>query len=262
MQANVFVGAGALAVGLALTASSDAAQPTAAAPLHRLAAHREPGEDGCGARSAHRTHPRGHDAGREDRPDDAARDQGDHAGRSAPLPHRLGVERRWLLAVDEQARERRRIGCRLAEQYHDASMRADAKTPIPVIWGTDAVHGHSNVFGATLFPHNIGLGAAHEPALMERIGQATAQATRATGIDWVFAPTLAVAQDVRWGRSYESFSSDPARRPRVRRRLHPRSPGRSARRRHGGRDREALHRRWRDRPGPRPGQRHHSRCAK
>ncbi|WP_231734327.1 glycoside hydrolase family 3 protein [Noviluteimonas gilva] len=99
---------------------------------------------------------------------------------------------------------------RLADAYHDASMRSDAKTPIPVIWGTDAVHGHSNVFGATLFPHNIGLGAAHEPALVERIGQATAQATRATGIDWVFAPTLAVAQNVRWGRSYESFSSDPA----------------------------------------------------
>ncbi len=99
---------------------------------------------------------------------------------------------------------------RLADRYHTASMGARVRTPVPVIWGTDAVHGHNNVFGATLFPHNIGLGAAHDAALVERIGHATAQATRATGIDWVFAPTLAVAQDVRWGRSYESFSSDPA----------------------------------------------------
>lgn len=93
----------------------------------------------------------------------------------------------------------------LTDRYHAASMQAG----IPVIWGTDAVHGHNNVYGATLFPHNIGLGAARDAELVGRIGQATAQATRATGIDWVFAPTLAVAQDVRWGRSYESFSSDP-----------------------------------------------------
>lgn len=98
----------------------------------------------------------------------------------------------------------------LADSYHQASMSAQVKTPIPVIWGTDAVHGHNNVVGATLFPHNIGLGAAHNPELVEKIGHATAQATRATGIDWAFAPTLAVAQNMRWGRSYESFSSDPA----------------------------------------------------
>ena len=95
---------------------------------------------------------------------------------------------------------------RLADAYRQASM--SARTPIPVIWGTDAVHGHNNVYGATLFPHNIGLGAAHDPALVREIGRATARATRATGIDWVFGPTLAVAQDMRWGRSYESFSSD------------------------------------------------------
>ncbi|MFC3816773.1 glycoside hydrolase family 3 N-terminal domain-containing protein [Lysobacter sp. GCM10012299] len=98
----------------------------------------------------------------------------------------------------------------LADAYHQASMSAAVKNPIPVIWGTDAVHGHNNVVGATLFPHNIGLGAAHDPQLVEKIGHATAQATRATGIDWAFAPTLAVAQNLRWGRSYESFSSDPA----------------------------------------------------
>ncbi|MEG2804870.1 glycoside hydrolase family 3 N-terminal domain-containing protein [Stenotrophomonas sp.] len=99
----------------------------------------------------------------------------------------------------------------LADAYRAASLATDAKTPIPVIWGTDAVHGHNNVYGATLFPHNIGLGAAGDAELVERIGEATARATRATGIDWVFAPTLAVAHDPRWGRTYESFSADPAR---------------------------------------------------
>jgi beta-glucosidase len=96
----------------------------------------------------------------------------------------------------------------LADRYYDASMATDAAVKIPVIWGTDAVHGDNNVFGATLFPHNIGLGAAHDPALIEAIGAATATAVRATGVDWAFAPTLAVARNVRWGRTYESFSSE------------------------------------------------------
>lgn len=98
----------------------------------------------------------------------------------------------------------------LADQYFDASMSTDAKVQIPIIWGADAVHGHSNIYGATLFPHNIGLGAAHDTQLIERIGEATAKSTRATGITWVFAPTLAVVQNTRWGRSYESFSADGA----------------------------------------------------
>ncbi|MHB1056324.1 MAG: glycoside hydrolase family 3 protein [Rhodanobacter sp.] len=96
----------------------------------------------------------------------------------------------------------------LADRYYDASMAVDAPVKVPVIWGTDAVHGDSNVFGATLFPHNVGLGAAHDPDLVRQIGAATARAVRATGVDWAFAPTLAVAQNARWGRSYESFSSD------------------------------------------------------
>lgn len=96
----------------------------------------------------------------------------------------------------------------LADQYHEASMSTDAAVPIPVIWGTDAVHGHSNVYGATMFPHNIALGAAHDPELIQQIGAATAQSTRATGIAWAFAPTLAVVQNARWGRTYESFSSE------------------------------------------------------
>ena len=81
---------------------------------------------------------------------------------------------------------------------------------IPILYGTDAVHGHNNVFGATVFPHNIGLGATRDPDLIERIGRATAQEVAATGVDWTFAPCLCVVQDDRWGRSYESFGEDPA----------------------------------------------------
>jgi beta-glucosidase len=85
----------------------------------------------------------------------------------------------------------------------------DAQSRIPLLWGTDAVHGHSNVYGATLFPHNIGLGAAHDPELITEIGRATGKAVRATGVNWAFAPTLAVVGNERWGRAYEGFSSDP-----------------------------------------------------
>ncbi|WP_116091953.1 glycoside hydrolase family 3 protein [Sphingomonas crusticola] len=81
---------------------------------------------------------------------------------------------------------------------------------IPLMWASDAVHGHNNVFGATIFPHNIGLGAARDPRLIERIGRATAEEVRATGMDWSFAPVLAVVRDDRWGRTYESYSEDPA----------------------------------------------------
>lgn len=98
----------------------------------------------------------------------------------------------------------------LSDAYFRASMATDMAVKIPVIWGTDAVHGHNNVFRATLFPHNIGLGAAHDPALVGRIARQTARQVRATGITWAFAPTVAVVQNPRWGRTYESYSSDPA----------------------------------------------------
>lgn len=100
---------------------------------------------------------------------------------------------------------------RLADAFYDASMeRSDARPKIPVIWGTDAVHGNNNVPGAILFPHNIGLGASRNFDLARRIGAATAVETAAAGQDWTFAPTVAVAQDDRWGRTYESYSEDPA----------------------------------------------------
>ncbi|MFZ6693416.1 glycoside hydrolase family 3 N-terminal domain-containing protein [Undibacterium sp. SXout20W] len=99
---------------------------------------------------------------------------------------------------------------KLADEYYEASMNTGMKYPIPVVWGIDAIHGNSNIYGATLFPHNAGLGAAHDPQLIKEIGTSVAKAVRATGINWVFAPTVAVNKDPRWGRSYESFSSDPA----------------------------------------------------
>ncbi|KAH9323773.1 hypothetical protein KI387_018412 [Taxus chinensis] len=80
---------------------------------------------------------------------------------------------------------------------------------IPSVYGIDAVHGHNNVYGATIFPHNIGLGATRDPELVKRIGAATALEVRATGIPYVFAPCVAVCRDPRWGRCYESYSEDP-----------------------------------------------------
>jgi beta-glucosidase len=101
----------------------------------------------------------------------------------------------------------------LADAYYDASTDTTGEPGlhlgIPIIWGTDAVHGHSNVMGATLFPHNIGLGAANDPDLLEEIARITAKEVAVTGIDWTFAPTLAVVRDDRWGRAYEGYSEDP-----------------------------------------------------
>jgi len=80
---------------------------------------------------------------------------------------------------------------------------------IPLLYGIDAVHGHSNVLGATLFPHNIGLGCSRNPVLVEKAARITALETRATGINWTFAPCVTVPRDERWGRSYEGFGETP-----------------------------------------------------
>ncbi|OAB60318.1 hypothetical protein AY599_05735 [Leptolyngbya valderiana BDU 20041] len=96
----------------------------------------------------------------------------------------------------------------LSRSLHAAAQTTD-EPRIPLIWGTDAVHGHNNVFGATIFPHNIGLGATRNAELVRSIAEATAAQVSATALDWNFAPTLAVSRDLRWGRAYESFSSDP-----------------------------------------------------
>jgi len=79
---------------------------------------------------------------------------------------------------------------------------------VPLIYGVDAVHGHNNVYGATIFPHNVGLGATRDPDLVERIGRATAVEMSATGIYWDFAPVVAVPQDIRWGRAYEGYGEN------------------------------------------------------
>jgi beta-glucosidase len=93
---------------------------------------------------------------------------------------------------------------RMVETYKRAALTSE--THIPLIFAIDAVHGHSNVTGATLFPHNIGLGAAHDEALMRSIGRSTAWEVFVTGIDWNFSPTVAVSRNEKWGRTYESFS--------------------------------------------------------
>jgi beta-glucosidase len=113
---------------------------------------------------------------------------------SAPHNDKLALPGEWLA---------------LADRFYDASMAGGGRYALPVLWATDAVHGANNVRGATIFPHNIGLGAARDPVLVRRIAGITALEVRATGLDWTFAPTVAVVRDVRWGRSYESYSENP-----------------------------------------------------
>jgi len=81
---------------------------------------------------------------------------------------------------------------------------------IPILYGIDAVHGHNNVYGATIFPHNIGLGATRDPNLVEEIGRITAKEVACTGLEWTFGPCVTVPRDERWGRTYEGFGEDPA----------------------------------------------------
>lgn len=99
----------------------------------------------------------------------------------------------------------------LSDAYYDASMdTSDGKIAIPIIWGTDAVHGHANIVGATVFPQNIGLGATRNFDLIRRVGEITATEMTVSGINWNFSPVVAVARDDRWGRTYETYSEDPA----------------------------------------------------
>lgn len=97
---------------------------------------------------------------------------------------------------------------RMAAEFQQAAR--STRLGIPILYGVDAVHGHGNARGATIFPHNIGLGAANDPDLVRRIARATAEEMAATGVHWNFAPVVAVPQDIRWGRTYEGFGEDPA----------------------------------------------------
>ena len=96
----------------------------------------------------------------------------------------------------------------LVNRFQEAALAT--RLDIPMIYGVDAVHGHGNVVGATVLPHNIGLGATRNPRLVERLGHLTAKEVRATGVPWTFAPCVCVSRDERWGRTYESFGEDPA----------------------------------------------------
>jgi beta-glucosidase len=96
----------------------------------------------------------------------------------------------------------------LYDHYQAAALKTRLK--IPIIYGIDALHGHNDVRGAVLYPHNIGLGCTRNPDLVEKIGRATAEEVRATGINWTFAPCVTVPQDERWGRTYEGYSEEPA----------------------------------------------------
>ncbi len=119
-----------------------------------------------------------------------------NGGNSGPYGNDFAPAKDWL---------------KLADEFWAASTdKSGGGVGIPVIWGTDAVHGHANIVGATVFPHNVGLGAMRDAELIERIGAATAQEIRVTGQEWTFAPTVTVPQDYRWGRAYEGYSSDPA----------------------------------------------------
>lgn len=93
------------------------------------------------------------------------------------------------------------------QQYQNIALKSRLK--IPILFGIDAVHGHNNVDGATIFPHNIGLGASRNPKLVEKVARITALEVRGTGMQWAFAPCVAVARNERWGRTYESFGENP-----------------------------------------------------
>ncbi len=95
----------------------------------------------------------------------------------------------------------------MVDRYQRAALAT--RLGIPLIYGVDSVHGHGNLQGATIFPHNIGLGATRDARLVEQIGHITAEETRASGPQWAFAPCICVARDDRWGRTYESFGEEP-----------------------------------------------------
>ena len=95
----------------------------------------------------------------------------------------------------------------MVDRFQAAALKTRLK--IPILYGIDSVHGDGNLLGATVFPHNIGLGATRDPDLVRRVAKITAEETRATGPQWTFSPCICAARDDRWGRTYESFSEDP-----------------------------------------------------
>jgi beta-glucosidase len=96
----------------------------------------------------------------------------------------------------------------MVDRYQQAALAT--RLHIPILYGIDTVHGDGNMYGATVFPHDIGLGASRDPALVRDVEHVAAEETRTTGPQWVFAPCICVARDDRWGRTYESFGEDPS----------------------------------------------------
>ena len=92
----------------------------------------------------------------------------------------------------------------MVDKFQRAALKTRLK--IPLLYGVDSVHGHGNLLGATVFPHNIGLGATRDPDLVRRVAKITGEETRASGPQWTFSPCICAARDDRWGRTYESFS--------------------------------------------------------
>lgn len=113
--------------------------------------------------------------------------------------------------VDDNKQASSKDWVALLDRFWESLEQAYADRPfrVPYLWGTDAVHGHNNIFRATVFPHNIGLGAANDVDLIYRIARATATEICVTGMDWTFAPTVATPRNLRWGRTYEGYSEDP-----------------------------------------------------
>ncbi len=130
----------------------------------------------------------------------------------------------------------------MVDRYQTAALQT--RLHIPLIYGVDTVHGDGNMYGATVFPHNIGLGATRDPALVRRVEHVAASETRSTGPQWAFAPCVCVARDDRWGRTYESFGETPELVERMetvdRRAAGP--PGSPRRQHPGARHRQALRR--------------------
>lgn len=132
------------------------------------------------------------------RPDDLARYPVGSilaGGNDAPKGDNRGPASEWLALI---------------RSFDAAAARPNSRhEPIPLLVGIDAVHGHNKIRGATLFPHNVGLGAMRDPELIRQIGEATAEEAAVTGVNWTFGPTLATPRDIHWGRAYEGYGEEP-----------------------------------------------------
>jgi len=130
----------------------------------------------------------------------------------AALKDKSDVQKYFLGSVlsgggSDPADNRPETWLKAVTEFRELALQTRLK--IPLLYGIDAVHGHNNILGAVIFPHHVGMGATHNPALVEKAERVTAEEIEGTGIQWAFAPCIAVSRDIRWGRSYESFGESP-----------------------------------------------------